>query len=350
MENEIFQFARPYIFLGYLIIPFFTLLFIWGLRRKKKLLLQYGESKLVSGLIPELSLGRQIWKFVLLMLAFSFFLLGLAGPQFGIKLQEAKRKGAEIIIALDVSNSMLAEDIAPSRLERSKQAISRLVDRLQADRIGLIVFAGEAYTQLPITSDYVSAKMFLSNINPNLIPVQGTAIGEAINLATKSFSETSDCDKSIIVISDGENHEDSPVEAASAAAKKGITVNVVGVGSINGVAIPVVEGNQKSYLKDNQGNVVITKMDDKMLGEIASAGNGQFVTAAGADMGLDVIMNAVSKMKKTEYKAKVYTDYEDQYQWPMALAFILLFVEFIVLEKKNLWFKRVKLFSQNQKQ
>lgn len=308
----------------------------------------YGESRLVKNLAPDVSPSRQIWKFVFLMLAFSFLILSLAGPQFGIKLQEAKRKGAELIIALDVSNSMLAEDIAPSRLERSKQAISRLVDKLQADRIGLIVFAGEAYTQLPITSDYVSAKMFLSTINPNLVPVQGTAIGEAIQMASNSFSETTDSDKAIIVISDGENHENDPVNAAEEAVKKGITVNVVGVGSPNGVPIPVMESGQKSYLKDNEGNVVITKMNDKMLSNIATAGNGQFVVASGADMGLDVIMDQISKMKKAEYKAKIYTDYEDQYQWPLALAFLFLFLEFIILEKKNPWLKRIQLFSSNR--
>ena len=348
MENELFHFARPYILYGFILIPVFLLLFILTLRRKKKLIQNYGDSKLVMDLTPDVSSSRPVWKFIFLMLALSFFILSLAGPQFGIKLQEAKRKGAEIIIALDVSNSMLAEDIAPSRLDRSKQAISRLVDKLQADRIGLIVFAGVAYTQLPVTSDYVSAKMFLSTINPNLVPIQGTAIGEAITLASRSFSETTDADKTIIVISDGENHEYNPVEAAEEAIKKGITVNVVGVGSTNGVPIPVIEGGQKTYLKDNEGNVVITKMNDKMLSEIATAGNGQFVVASGADMGLDVIMDQVSKLKKAEYKAKLYTDYEDQYQWPLALAFLFLFLEFIILEKKNPWLKNVQLFSPNR--
>lgn len=346
MESELFHFARPYILYAFALIPVFLLLFILTQRRKKKLISIYGESRLVRELTPDTSSTRPIWKFVLLMLAFSFFILALAGPQFGVKLQEAKRKGAEIIIALDVSNSMLAEDIAPSRLDRSKQAISRLVDKLQADRIGLIVFAGEAYTQLPVTSDYVSAKMFLSTINPNLVPIQGTAIGEAIKLASRSFSETTDADKTIIVISDGENHEDDPVEAAQDAVKKGITVNVVGVGSTTGVPIPVMSGGQKTFMKDNQGEVVITKMNDKMLNEIANAGNGQFVIASGIDMGLNVIMDQVSKLKKAEYKAKLYTDFEDQYQWPLALAFLFLLIEFIVLEKKNPWLKRIQLFSK----
>jgi Ca-activated chloride channel family protein len=345
MENELFHFARPGILYGFILLPVFLVLFFLNLRRKRKLLQVYGESRLVMDLIPDISSSRPVWKFILLLLAFSFLILALAGPQFGVKLQEAKRKGAEIIIALDVSNSMLAEDIAPSRLDRSKQAISRLVDKLQADRIGLIVFAGEAYTQLPVTSDYISAKMFLSTINPGLVPVQGTAIGEAITLASRSFSETTDADKTIIIISDGENHEDNPVEAAQAAARKNISVNVVGVGSANGVPIPVMEGGEKTFLKDRQGDVVITKMNAKMLGEIATAGNGQFVAASGADMGLNVIMDQVSNLKKAEYMAKLYTDYEDQYQWPLALAFFFLFLEFIVLEKKNPWLKRIQLFS-----
>lgn len=348
MENELFHFARPYILYAFAFIPVFLLLFLITLRRKRRLMNIYGESRMIMDLTPDISKSRPIWKFVLLMLAFSFLILALAGPLFGTKLQEAKRKGAEIIIALDVSNSMLAEDIAPSRLDRSKQAISRLVDKLQADRIGLIVFAGEAYTQLPVTSDYVSAKMFLSTINPNLVPIQGTAIGEAITLAARSFSESSDADKTIIVISDGENHEDNPVEAASEAARKGISVNVVGVGSTNGVPIPVMENGQKNYLRDNQGEVVITKMNDKMLSEIATSGNGQFVIASGADMGLDVILGQVSKLKKAEYQAKLYTEFEDQYQWPLAIAFIFLFIEFIILEKKNPWLKRIQLFSSKR--
>ncbi len=349
MENEIFQFARPYILYGFAVIPIFLILFILALRQKKRLIQTYGETRLIKELMPDVSASRPIWKFVLLMLAFSFLILSLAGPQFGIKLKESKRKGAELIIALDVSNSMLAEDIAPSRLDRSKQAISRLVDKLQADRIGLIIFAGEAYTQLPVTSDYVSAKMFLSTISPNLVPIQGTAIGQAISLASRSFSESTDADRAIIVISDGENHEDNPVEAAEDAAKKGITVDVVGVGSNNGVPIPIVENGLKTYMKDSEGNVVITKMDAKVLSQIATAGNGQFVVASGADMGLDVIMGQISKMKKTEYKAKIFTDYEDQYQWPLALAFLFLFLEIIILEKKNPWLRKIQLFSSNQK-
>lgn len=349
MENELFQFARPYILYSFILIPVFLLFFVLSRRRKRKLVTEYGESRLVRDLAPDVSSSRPVWKFVFLMLAFTFLILALAGPEFGVKLQEAKRKGAEIIIALDVSNSMLAEDIPPSRLDRSKQAISRLVDKLQADRIGLIVFAGEAYTQLPVTSDYVSAKMFLSTINPNLVPVQGTAIGEAIRLASRSFSETTDADKTIVVISDGENHEDNPVDAAEEAAKKNITVNVVGVGSTNGGPIPVTENGRKTYLKDPQGNVVITKMDKKILSEIAVAGNGQFVTASGADMGLNIILDEISNLKKAEYKAKLYTEYEDQYQWPLALAFLFLFLEFVILEKKNPWLKHIQLFSSNRK-
>lgn len=348
MENEVFHFARPYILYLLGLVPVFVVLFIVSHRRKSKLLQQFGESRLVNDLIPEVSHGRAIRKFIIVMLALVFFVFALAGPQYGIKLQEAKRKGSEIIIALDVSNSMLAEDILPCRLDRAKQAVARLVDKLRSDRIGLIVFAGEAYTQLPITSDYVSAKMFLSNINPDLVPTQGTAIGAAIELATKSFSDSQDCDKSIIVISDGENHEDNPVSAASDAAKKGITVHVVGVGLPNGAPIPIKENGQKAYLKDNKGEVVISKMDPKMLGEIADAGSGEFVSATTADLGLDDILDKIYKMKKGEYKSKVFTDYEDQYQWPLAAAFLLLLIEFILLEKKNPWLKNIRLFPSKQ--
>jgi Ca-activated chloride channel family protein len=283
---------------------------------------------------------------VILLVALAFFILGVAGPQFGTKLQETKRKGVEIVIVLDVSNSMLAGDLQPNRLERAKQAISSLVDRLRNDKIGLIVFAGEAFVQLPITTDYVSAKMFLSTISPKIVPVQGTAIGAAINLAAKSFSPDNKSGKAIIVISDGENHEDDVVGAASAASKNGINVDAVGVGLPEGAPIPLdANSGQRNFLKDENGNVVISKLDEALLQKVATAGNGTYIRATNADAGLNTILDEINKMTKEEYKAKVYSDYEDQYQWPMGLALLLLLMELIIFERKTKWSGKLHLFQ-----
>lgn len=344
-----FQFAHPYLLFCLLFIPVVIVLYILAERRKKKLLKVFGDQGLLDQLMEDRSQTRPLLKLVLLLIAFGFFILALAGPEFGTKLQEKKKQGVQIMIALDVSNSMLAEDIQPNRLERAKQAISRMVDNLQNDRIGLIVFAGQAYTQLPITNDYVSAKMFLSNINTNSVPVQGTAIGAAIKLAEKSFAPDSKGDKAIIVITDGENHDDNPVDAASEAKDKGIVVNTIGVGLPQGAPIPVSSaGGQRNYLKDEQGNVVISRLDADMLAKIAAAGNGYFVQANNSQFGLNIIFDQIKKMNKGEYEAKVFSDYENQYQWPMALALIFLLAELLILERKTVWSGKLKLFKINK--
>jgi Ca-activated chloride channel family protein len=296
--------------------------------------------------MPERSTSRPVAKLILLLSALFFFIFGLSGPQFGTKLRETKRKGVEIIIALDVSNSMMAEDIQPNRLERAKQAISKLVDQLRNDKIGLIVFAGEAFTQLPITTDYVSAKMFLSNISTNIVPVPGTAIGAAINLAEKSFTPEGKSDKAIIVITDGENHEDDAVGMATEARGKGIFVHTIGIGLPQGAPIPTESGNnQKNYLKDNEGNVVISKLNEVLLQQIATAGNGIYIRATNTQIGLNTIFDEISKMNKTEYKAKRYAEYEDQFQWPFGIAILLLVIELLVLERRTKLFHKFHLFQ-----
>ena len=341
-----FQFANTNLLYLLLLIPIIIILFWLSNRRKRKLLRDFGDSEIISQLMPEQSKSRPVIKLVILLLALVFFILGIARPQFGSKLQETKRKGVEIIIALDVSNSMLAEDIQPSRLERSKQAISSLVDRLRNDKIGLIVFAGKALTQLPITADFVSAKMFLSSISPKIVPVQGTAIGAAINLAMNSFTPETKSGKAIIVITDGENHEDDAVGAAVDAASKNANVYTVGVGFLEGAPIPVVnENGQKTFLKDNNGSVVISKLDESMLQKIANAGKGIYVRATNTDAGLSSVYADIDKLNKATYEAKMYADYEDQFQWPMALAFLLLLIEFVIIERKSKWSEKFRLFQ-----
>jgi Ca-activated chloride channel family protein len=270
----------------------------------------------------------------------------LAGAEFGSKLQKSKRKGVEIIIALDVSNSMMAQDIQPCRLEKAKQAISKLVDKLGNDKIGLIVFAGEAYTQLPITTDYVSAKMFLSTISTKIVPVQGTAIGSAINLAVKSFTPDSKADKAIVVITDGENHEDDAVAAAKVAWENHIHVHTIGVGLPQGAPIPIDEdGSQHNFIKDENGSVVISKLNEELLQEIASTGNGAYIRSTNADLGLNAIFKEINKMSKIEFETKIYSEYENQFQWLIGTAFLLLLLELIILERKTLWSAKLNLFQ-----
>lgn len=317
---------------------------------QKKAINRFGNFETLLLLMPGFSLKRGWLKTIIFTVAFIFIIIGLAGPQFGSKLTEVKRKGIELIIALDVSNSMMAEDIQPNRLERAKQAISRLVDKLSDDRLGLIVFAGDAYVQLPITNDYISAKMFLSSINPGIVPKQGTAIGAAINLAANSFSPQSETSKVIVVLSDGENHEDDAVEAAKKAAELGIYVYTIGIGSPQGSPIPTSPGEtQPSFWKDKDGNVVVTKLDEETLSKVAVAGNGKYIRASNIQFGLLPLFDEINKMQKTEIKEKIYSEYDEQFQYMFAVALFLLLLEFIILERKNKWLIKLNLFGVKQK-
>jgi len=337
-----FRFAHPDTLYLLAIIPLLMALFIWGRAKRKKQLRKFGEDMLMDQLMPDVSNRRPIWKFYLTLLGITSMIFVVAGPQFGSKLQSTTRKGIELIIALDVSNSMLAEDIVPNRLERAKQAISQMVDKLGNDKIGLIVFAGDAYTQLPITTDYASAKMFLSTINTGIVPTQGTAIGKAIQLGIRSFGPQEDVSRAIIVITDGENHEDDAIKAAEEAHEKGIIVYTIGMGSAKGAPIPI--GGNNNFRKDRDGNVVITKLDEKMLQEIAIAGGGKSIRANNTKVGLNELLKEINKLEKSEIESKVYSEYDDQFQWLAWIAFVILIVEIFILERKNRYLKEIKLF------
>ncbi len=342
---QLFRFAHPdYLYL-LLLIPVLALLFIFQEIRRKKALTRLGDYKIVSSLVPENSTIRPVIKFILQILVVLAGIMLLARPQFGSKIEDVKKQGVEVIIALDVSNSMLAEDIQPDRLTRAKQAISRLVDNLENDRIGLIVFAGDAYTQIPITTDYVSAKMFLSTISPAIVPKQGTSIGAAISLGMKSFSPGEDKSKAIIIITDGENHEDDPVAAATEAAKAGIVIHTIGIGSADGVPVPVTSGGRKDYLKDIDGKTVISRLQEDILRKVAVAANGNYVRASNSNIGLDEIFSQIKRMKKQELESTVYTEYNDQFQIFAALALLLLIVDFIIMERKNRKIADIRLFK-----
>ncbi len=342
---EMFRFGNIEYLWGLLIIPLLAIIFIWSRVARRKALKQFGKKEIVKQLMPYSSKGRPVFKFIVLMLALAFIITGIARPQFGSKLKKVKREGIELIIALDVSNSMMAEDIEPNRLERAKRAISRLVDRLTDDKIGLIVFAGDAYTQLPITSDYNSAKLFLNSVSTQIVPKQGTAIGAAINLASSSFTPNGQSNKAIVIITDGENHEDDAISAANDAVDKGIIVHTIGMGLPQGSPIPVIRNGQKDYMKDRDGKVVVTKLNEQMLEQIASAGNGIYVRANNAQVGLNALFDEINKMEKQEMESRVYSEYNDQFQYFFAVALFLILFEFIILERKNKYLKNIHLFS-----
>ena len=324
-------FAHPQFLLLLLLIPFFFIgLAVWmGARRRR--LRKLGDEDLVNELMPSWSRSKRWVRAVIYSLAFLFFVIGLSRPQIGAKLKEYKARGAEIMIALDVSNSMLAQDYSPNRLERAKLAISRITDKLQDDRIGLIIFAGSSFVQLPITSDYVSAKMFLSNISTQSVPIQGTAIGDAINTAVRSFSSQSEQSRAIIVITDGENHEDDAVAAAMQAAEVGVKVYTIGVGSQEGQPIPMDGG----LLKDKEGNIVVTRLDEETLKEIASAGGGAYVHAGNDEFGLTPIIADIQKMQQEEFNSVMFEEYDEQFMYFRGVALALLVLEMLIGERRS---------------
>jgi len=329
------------------ILPLLLGLYLLYHYRRKKDIKKVGNPELIALLMPDYSKFRNNLKFILLLLAVFLIIIAVAGPRFGSKLSEVKHEGIDILIALDVSNSMLAEDIKPNRLERAKQELSRLLDRLENDRIGLIVFAGEAYTQIPITNDYLSAKMFLSGINTEMVSRQGTAIGSAIELALRSFNPQSQAGKAIVIISDGENHEGGVIEACKKAAGKGVKIFTIGMGMSQGVRIPANSGPyDRDFRRDKDGNFVVTKLNEQMLMEIASAGNGKYYRASMPDMGLNNMLALLNKLNKVETESKVYSEFEEQFPGLIWLTVGLLLLEFVILERKNQWLKNIHWFEK----
>ena len=340
------RFAHIDFLWGLAAIPVFILLFIRISRWKKKAMNALGDKKVVTMMIPQVSFSRPRLKFVLTMLAFVFLIVGVADPQIGSKLEEEKKKGADLMLLLDVSNSMLSQDMAPNRLENAKRAIAQLIDNLHNDRIGIIVFAGEAYVQLPVTTDYSAAKLFLNTINTNMVPTQGTAIGSAIDLGMKSFDFKDGTGKAMIIITDGENHEDDAVASAKYAAEKDVTVSVIGMGSAEGAPIPLYQnGKQVGFHTDSAGHTVVSKLNEDMGKEIAAAGQGTYVRATNANSGLNIVMNQISKVQRKTYDSKTFKNFEDRFQIFLGFAFLLLIVEFFISNRKNLRLSGLKLFE-----
>ncbi|MEY3343319.1 MAG: hypothetical protein RL090_1003 [Bacteroidota bacterium] len=341
-----FRIANPDYLILYAVIPVMIGLFFFYKLRTKRSKSQFADNRTFQLLTENASEAKPIVKFILRMVALTLLITALIRPQIGSGLEEVKRKGVDLVVALDVSNSMNATDIKPSRLERSVQSIERMIDKLQGDRIGIIVFAGNAFIQLPITTDYGAAKLFLSNINTNMVPTQGTAIGAAIEKSMETVGDSSKKSTAIIIMSDGENHEDDAIEAAGNASKKGFVVHTVGVGSSSGSPIPDIGGN---FIMDEDGNTVVSKMDDAMLQQIADAGGGKFFNLSAEYDGIASLLKEIEKLEKQEFASKMFTNHEDQFAWFLALAMIMLLSEVLIGERKSKWVKNINLFGDSKR-
>lgn len=328
-------------------IPVLMVLFIIAQYLRRLAIRKLGEPGVLVRLIPDASKSKVIFKFVVMIIAYVLIVIGIANPQTGSKLEQVKRKGIDLVVALDVSNSMRAQDIRPDRLTRAKQALFKLIDRLEGDRIGIIIFAGKAYTQLPVTTDYAAAKMFVSTISTDDIPSQGTAIGEAIKLGINSFDDQEQS-KAIIIITDGENHEDNAIESSQEAAEKGIRVYTIGMGLPDGSPIPMLNsyGQQTGFKKDREGNTVITKLNEIMLQQIAAAGNGTYVRANNTQAGLSKIFEKINALEEREIETRMFTDYDDQFQYFIGFGLLLLLLEFLIFDRKTKWASNIRLFER----
>ena len=340
-----FRFADIEMLWWLLTIPVFVVAYVLITRYKRRQLSEFGDPELMAQLMPDASKSRPIVKFALLMVALSLLIIAAARPQYGQQEKTVKRQGIEVMVALDISNSMLAEDVAPNRLDRAKQMLSKMIDNMVDDKVGLVVFAGEAFTQLPITCDYVSAKMFLNTISPKLIPTQGTAIGAALQTAIRSFgSQESDAGRAIILITDGENHEDDAIAAAKQAQELGIQVFVIGIGKPEGSPIPVPGTND--YIKDRSGQVVVSRLNEEMCQEIAQAGKGAYVRCDNTNTAMRALQQELDRIATTDLETTVYADYNEQYQSFVLIALLLLVIDFFILMRQNHRLSRMDLFKE----
>ena len=341
-----FRFANIEMLWWLITIPVFVIAYIIITKRKQRQLMEFGDPELIAQLMPDASKSRPIVKFTLLIVALALLIVAAARPQYGQQEKTVKRQGIEVMVALDISNSMLAEDVAPNRLDRAKQMLSKMIDNMTDDKVGLVVFAGEAFTQLPITCDYVSAKMFLNTISPKLIPTQGTAIGAALQTAIRSFgSQESDAGRAIILITDGENHEDDATAVAKQAQELGIQVFVIGIGKPEGSPIPVPGTND--YIKDRSGQVVVSRLNEEMCQEIAQAGKGAYVRCDNTNTAMRALQQELDRIATTDLETTVYADYNEQYQSFLLIALLLLVIDCFILMRQNHRLNRMDLFKEN---
>lgn len=339
-----FRFANSEYLYLLLLIPVLAIIYALVARRRRHLLAKFGNLELLQGLMPDFSRGRLRLKFVLYLLALACVIVAAARPQFGSKLREEKSKGVEMMLVVDVSNSMLAEDFEPNRLERTKYAIGKLFEGLHQERVGLVAFAGEPKVQLPITSDYRMAQAFAKRLSPSLVGEQGTAIGKALQLATLSFSSQSEQSRVIVLITDGENHEDDAVEAARVAKEQGIRIYTIGIGTPEGAPIKI----NGEFVKDEDGQMVVSKLGEQMLEQIASITDGAYVRATKQSIGLEEIVKSINEMEKSELSTVRYEEYNEQYQYLLAVALSLLLLESFILSRRNHRLRKFNIFREER--
>lgn len=339
-----FRFATPEMLYLLAIIPLIVVVYIVIVKARKRRLESFGEIETIIQLMPDASPGRLRTKFGIYIISLILIIIALARPQLGAKLKEVSKEGIEIMIAVDVSNSMLAQDFEPNRLEKTKYAITRLLDELKNDKIGLIVFAGDAYVQLPITSDYTAARNFANHISSNMISKQGTALGSAISLATKSFSSDSEGSRVLILISDGENHEDDAMSAAKSAEESGIVIHAIGIGTPEGAPIEI----NGEFIKDENGEMVVSKLNEKMLEDVALSTGGAYIRSSNKSLGLQEIIDLVNKTEKKRFKSVQFEAYSEKYQIFIVIAIILLLIEVSILNRKNRVLARFNIFTKKR--
>ena len=326
------------------IILFFLVLQIWKRHAQKK----FANKKLLKRLSPNQSLFKSILKLTVICLAIAFLSIALVNPKIGTKLETVKREGVDIVFAVDVSKSMLAEDIAPNRLEKAKQLVTQIINNLASDRVGIIAYAGKAFPQLPITTDYASAKMFLQNMNTDMLSSQGTAINEAIELAKTYYDDDEQTNRVLIIISDGEDHSEDAAKVAEEASEEGIRIFTIGVGDAKGGPIPIKRnGIVLNYKKDSNGETVITRLDEETLKTIANEANGAYLNGKNTNEVVENIRDILNKMDKKEFEAKQFADFKDQFQWFLAFAIAFLFLDIFLLDRKTAWLKKLNLFNEN---
>jgi len=344
-----YQIEEPTYFIYLAIIPVIFVLFLLVLWWKKRTQKQFADSDLIQKLSPEKSTFKSFLKIIAICLALAFLIISLTNPKMGTKLETIKREGVDIVFALDVSKSMLAEDIAPSRLDKAKQIISKIIDNLGSDRVGVIIYAGNSYPLLPITTDHAAAKMFLQNANPDMVSSQGTAINDAITRGITYFDDNEQTNRFLFIVSDGEDHQENPETLAKEAVEKGIKIFTIGVGTEKGGVIPMKEdGSVISYKKDNKGEVVITKMNQQLLQNIADEGNGKYINGNRTQETIDTVEDLLLKAEKSEFETKQFSDYKDQFQWFIGFALLFLIIDVLLLERKTKWVQKLNLFNEKK--
>lgn len=329
------------------LVVMFLLLQLW----KKKARREFGDQRLLRRLSPDRSGIKPVLKLVVWCLAFAFLAMALVNPKIGTKLETVKREGVDLVFAIDVSKSMAAEDIAPNRLEKAKRLTSEIINSLVSDRIGIIAYAARAYPQLPITTDYAAAKMFLQNMNTDMMSSQGTAIGQAIDLATTYFDDQDQTNRVLFIISDGEDHSGNYQEAIEKAVEEGIRIFTIGVGTTKGGRIPLRSGGViQSYKKDQNGDVVITRMDNTILEQIADLGEGGYVNGTNTEEVIEYVTDTLARMDKKEFEAKQFADFKDQFQWFLGGALLMIFIDVFLLERKTAWLQKLNLFNEKEEE